>query len=189
MTFWKISETRLNCLISLTEIGELGYTLEELMQNRERTQEFLNLIFEKGKEALNIQSKREIQSFFGALLPDKSLLLSIFSAEKVEEAVKSPILTYQLIFPALDNVIQFCAVFDGQRASGSRLYEDDELYYLMVDFPNDEEGQQNAMSVITAGEFGGLVEMDSISEIFLREHEEMLIADHAWEKLCSLEKD
>lgn len=196
MTFWKISDTRMNCLISLAEIEELGYTLEELMHDRDRTQEFLNLLLEKGQEVLGMQMENGIQSFYGAFLPDKSLLVSIAGSRQEAhpelpfDAVdaEGPILTYQLIFPMLDNVLQFCNIFGTERASGSRLYEDDDLYYLMVDFPNTEEGRKKALSVISAGEFGGLVEKDAISEFFLQEHDETLIADHAIEKLCKIEK-
>ena len=41
MTFWKVSDTRMNCLITEAEIAALGYSLEDLTQDRERTEEFL----------------------------------------------------------------------------------------------------------------------------------------------------
>ena len=77
MTFWKITETKMNCLITQEEIEILGYSMEELMQNHERTKEFLNLLLEKGCEVLNMQVSGDVTSFYGALLPDRSLLLSI----------------------------------------------------------------------------------------------------------------
>ena len=40
MTFWKVSDTRMNCLITEAEIAALGYSLEDLTQDRERTEEF-----------------------------------------------------------------------------------------------------------------------------------------------------
>ena len=48
MTFWKVSDTRMNCLITEAEIAALGYSLEDLTQDRERTEEFLNLLLKKG---------------------------------------------------------------------------------------------------------------------------------------------
>ena len=47
MTFWKVSDTRMNCLITEAEIAALGYSLEDLTQDRERTEEFLNLLLKK----------------------------------------------------------------------------------------------------------------------------------------------
>ena len=35
MTFWKVSDTRMNCLITEAEIAALGYSLEDLTQDRE----------------------------------------------------------------------------------------------------------------------------------------------------------
>ena len=34
MTFWKVSDTRMNCLITEAEIAALGYSLEDLTQDR-----------------------------------------------------------------------------------------------------------------------------------------------------------
>ena len=56
MTFWKVSDTRMNCLITEAEIAALGYSLEDLTQDRERTEEFLNLLLKKGKEVLGLNT-------------------------------------------------------------------------------------------------------------------------------------
>ena len=36
MTFWKVSDTRMNCLITEAEIAALGYSLEDLTQGAYR---------------------------------------------------------------------------------------------------------------------------------------------------------
>lgn len=204
MTFWKISDSRMNCLITQAEIEALGYTLEDLTQNREKTEQFLNLLLQKGKEVLGMEMNSGIQSFYGAFLPDRSLLLSISCTEADPDALKlaarqsqipkakeedGPILTYQLVFPELDNVIQFCTIFGAGKAQQSRLYEEDGLYYLMVDFPNTEDGRRWAKGIVSAGEFGGIVARDAISEGFLKEHEMGLIEEHAVEKLCAVDEE
>lgn len=203
MTFWKITDTRMNCLISQQEIQDLGYDIVELTQNRERTQEFLDILIKKGQEVLGINIENGIQSFYGAFLPDKSLLLSISCSdieEELNEAARirkdvrlpllpvdgdeeNPILSYQVLLPSLDRVIQFCGIFGAGRAAQSRLYENDGIYYLMLDFTNTEKGRQSAKSIIFAEEFGGLVETDAISELFLKEHEKCIIEESAVEKL------
>ena len=203
MTFWKISDTRMNCLITQAEIEALGYTLEELTQDKERTEQFLNLLLQKGKEVLGMQMDSAIQSFYGAFLPDRSLLLSISCDMTETEAPgrvgvrpgipgadaeeEGPVLTYQIIFPTLDSAIRFCTIFGAGKAEQSRLYEEDKLYYLMVDFPNTEEGRKCAQGIVSAAEFGGVVEKDSISELYLKEHERNLIEEHAVEKLCEMD--
>ena len=200
MTFWKITETKMNCLITQEEIEILGYSMEELMQNHERTKEFLNLLLEKGCEVLNMQVSGDVTSFYGALLPDRSLLLSIACEEEKQKAnqlqrVKEELtsedaaecLSYQIVFPELDHMIQFCGAFGAGKAAESRLYEKDRMYYLMMDFNNTEEGRDAARSIIVAEEFGGLVEQNTISELFLNEHEKCLIKECAIEKLCEMD--
>lgn len=208
MTFWKITDTRMNCLISHQEIQALGYDLTELTQNQERTQEFLDILVKKGKEVLGMNIENGVQSFYGTFLPDKSLLLSISCADIEEEmddeeiaelqreyrlpllpmedgADNSPILSYQILFPSLDYAIQFCQVFGTGKAAESRLYEYDNIYYLMMDFQNTEMGRKSANTVISAEEFGGLVEKEAISELFLKEHESCIIEKGAVDALCS----
>ena len=64
MTFWKVSDTRMNCLITEAEIAALGYSLEDLTQDRERTEEFLNLLLKKGKEVTQTMESRDFTVHF-----------------------------------------------------------------------------------------------------------------------------
>ena len=162
MTFWKVSDTRMNCLITEAEIAALGYSLEDLTQDRERTEEFLNLLLKKGKEVLGLNTDNGIQGFYGAFLPDRSLMLSIScQAENSLESIQK----------------------DGSEASGMLIEPD---YYLMVDFPNTEDGNKKAQRIVSAGEFGGMVEKDAISEAYLNEHEKCLLNKDAINILCKM---
>lgn len=206
MTFWKIADNRISCLISKEEIEALGYSLVDITHNKERTEEFLNMVLEKGEEALGVSMEGGIQGFAGTFLPDGSLLLLISCGNREisgdEESVPenqyrklfpempdegAPILAYQILFSSLDDAIRFCSVFGSGRTDTSRLYENEEIYYLMMDFQNTEEGKQAAKSTILAEEFGGMVEIDAISEQYLQEHEKCLIKEHAVETLCRME--
>ena len=42
MEFSRIGEHTIKCVISEEEIYDLGYTMDEIMSNGERTQEFMN---------------------------------------------------------------------------------------------------------------------------------------------------
>lgn len=208
MTFWKLSDTRMNCLISHEELEILGYSIEDLTQDKERTLEFLDMLLEKGKEKLGLHIENGIQSFYGAFLPDRSLILSIScdagESERMNKGVSSgsvdgglipfkmdedaSVLAYQILFPDLDSVIQFCCAFGTGHTHSSRLYENDGIYYLMLDFENTPEGQHNAQYIIIACEFGGLIENDAVSEYYFQEHEKCLIRANALEKLCKMDR-
>lgn len=60
------------------------------------------------------------------------------------------------------------------------------IYYLMVDFPNTEDGNKKAQRIVSAGEFGGMVEKDAISEAYLNEHEKCLLNKDAINILCKM---
>ena len=204
MTFWKVSDTRMNCLITEAEIAALGYSLEDLTQDRERTEEFLNLLLKKGKEVLGLNTDNGIQGFYGAFLPDRSLMLSIScqaenSLESIQkdgseasgmliepDSSEKETVRWQILFPSLDNAIDFCKILGYGQASESRLYKDDGVYYLMVDFPNTEDGNKRAQRIVSAGEFGGMVEKDAISEAYLNEHEKCLLNKDAINILCKM---
>jgi len=93
---------------------------------------------------------------------------------------------WQILFPSLDNAINFCKILGYGQASESRLYKDDGVYYLMVDFPNTEDGNKKAQRIVSAGEFGGMVEKDAISEAYLNEHEKCLLNKDAINILCKM---
>ena len=46
MEFSRIGKHTIRCLISEEEIIDLGFSLDEIMKNGERTQEFVNCIFD-----------------------------------------------------------------------------------------------------------------------------------------------
>ena len=50
MEFSRIGEHTIKCVISEEEIYDLGYTMDEIMSNGERTQEFMNQIFDMASE-------------------------------------------------------------------------------------------------------------------------------------------
>ena len=52
MKFSKIGKHTIRCVISEQEIQDLGYTIEEIMSNGERTQEFMNQIFDMAEMIL-----------------------------------------------------------------------------------------------------------------------------------------
>ena len=82
MTFWKVSDTRMNCLITEAEIAALGYSLEDLTQDRERTEEFLNLLLKKGKEVLGLNTDNGIQGFYGACCRSPARLRILWNPSK-----------------------------------------------------------------------------------------------------------
>ena len=77
MTFWKVSDTRIGCRITMQEIKDMGFEFQELSKERQKTAEFLGRILESARDALKIELPDGVQSFTAQVLPDQSLLLVI----------------------------------------------------------------------------------------------------------------
>lgn len=81
MTFWKVSDTRIGCRITMQEIKDMGFEFQELSKERQKTAEFLGRILESARDALKIELPDGVQSFTAQVLPDQSLLLVISCAD------------------------------------------------------------------------------------------------------------
>ncbi len=55
MKFSRIGEHTIKCVISEEEIYDLGFTMEEIMSNGERTQEFMNQIFDMAEQEFEMK--------------------------------------------------------------------------------------------------------------------------------------
>ena len=50
MEFSRVGEHTIRCVISEQEIEEMGYSLEDLMTNSEKSQTFMNQIFDMAEQ-------------------------------------------------------------------------------------------------------------------------------------------
>lgn len=78
MQFSRLGEHTIKCVITEDEIFDMGYTLDDIMSNGERTQEFMNLIFDKAEQEFQTKFDIGIKTVRADFLPNHSLSL-IFS--------------------------------------------------------------------------------------------------------------
>ena len=78
MKFSRIGKHTIRCVISEKEITDLGYTLEEIMSNGERTQEFMNEIFDLAEQRFETKFELGVKTVRADFLADHTLSL-IFS--------------------------------------------------------------------------------------------------------------
>lgn len=76
MEFSRIGEHTIKCVISEEEIESLGYTLEEIMSNGERTQEFMNHIFDLAEQKFEQKFNLGVKTVRADFLPDHTLALT-----------------------------------------------------------------------------------------------------------------
>lgn len=76
MEFSRIGEHTIKCVISEEEISDLGFTLDEIMSNGERTQEFMNHIFELAEEEFQMKFDLGVKTVRADFLPNHTLSLT-----------------------------------------------------------------------------------------------------------------
>lgn len=76
MRFSRIGEHTIKCIITEEEIGDLGYTLDEIMSNGERTQEFMNYIFNLAEQEFQTKFDMGIKTVRADFMSDHTLTLT-----------------------------------------------------------------------------------------------------------------
>lgn len=76
MKFSRIGKHTIRCVISEDEITDLGYTMEEIMSNGERTQEFMNEIFDLAEQRFETKFELGVKTVRADFLPDHTLSLT-----------------------------------------------------------------------------------------------------------------
>ena len=86
MEFRKDEKNRIHCVITEQEIEDLGYSIDEIISNGARTQEFMNRIFDMAEDELQMKFEMGIKTVRADLLPDQTLSLT-FSSHPASEGV------------------------------------------------------------------------------------------------------
>lgn len=76
MKFSRIGKHTIRCVISEEEITQLGYTLEEIMSNGDRTQEFMNEIFDMAEQRFETKFELGIKTVRADFMSDHTLSLT-----------------------------------------------------------------------------------------------------------------
>lgn len=85
MRFSRVGQHVIKCVITEDEITDLGYTLEDIMSNGERTQEFMNRIFDLAEQEFQTKFDMGIKTVRADFLPDHTLSLT-FSEHPAESS-------------------------------------------------------------------------------------------------------
>ena len=81
----------IRCVISEEEIEELGYTIDDIISNGARTQEFMNQIFDMAEEEFQTKFDLGIKAVRADILPDHTISLTFSehpSSEGMMEHIK-----------------------------------------------------------------------------------------------------
>lgn len=86
MEFSRDGNNIIRCVISEEEIEELGYTIDDIISNGRRTQQFMNQIFDLAEQEFDTKFELGIKSVRADILPDRTISLT-FSEQPGTEGV------------------------------------------------------------------------------------------------------
>lgn len=86
MEFSREGNNIIRCVISEEEIEELGYTIEDIISNGARTQQFMNQIFDLAEQEFDTKFDLGIKSVRADIMPDHTISLT-FSEHPGTEGV------------------------------------------------------------------------------------------------------
>ncbi|MBR2046458.1 MAG: adaptor protein MecA [Agathobacter sp.] len=86
MEFSREGNHMIRCVITEEEIEELGYTMDDIVSNSVRTQEFMNRIFDLAEQELDTKLDFGVKSVRADIMPDHTLSLT-FSEHPATEGV------------------------------------------------------------------------------------------------------
>ena len=86
MEFSRIGEHTIKCVISEEEIADLGFSVEEIVTNSERTQEFMNHIFDMAEQKFETKFDMGVKTVQVEFRSDHTLSLT-FSEHPVAEGM------------------------------------------------------------------------------------------------------
>lgn len=86
MEFSRDGNNIIRCVISEEEIEELGYTIDDIISNGRRTQQFMNQIFDLAEQEFDTKFELGIKSVRADILPDHTISLT-FSEHPGTEGV------------------------------------------------------------------------------------------------------
>lgn len=81
----------IRCVITEEEIEELGYTIDDIISNGVRTQEFMNRIFDMAEQELDTKFDLGVKSVRADILPDHTISLTFSeypNSEGITEHIK-----------------------------------------------------------------------------------------------------
>ena len=90
MEFSREGNHIIRCVITEEEIEELGYTIDDIISNGARTQEFMNRIFDMAEQELDAKFDMGVKSVRADIMPDHTISLT-FSEHPGAEGMMSHI--------------------------------------------------------------------------------------------------
>jgi adapter protein MecA 1/2 len=215
MKFSRIGKHTIRCIISEEEISDLGYTLEEIMSNGERTQEFMNQIFDIAEQRFETKFELGIKTVRADFMSDHTLSLTFSEHpgsdemmehlkdivnglinsipqqkwEEIQEAKRtqeeSVRVLITLVFSEMDILLRFVKQISVEQLPPSALYKLKNEYMMLMDLSQQSEEDVKRLSALT-DEYATDIQVGAERMSYIEEHGELILPEAAIETLREL---
>ena len=185
MKFSRIGKHTIRCIISEEEITQLGYTLEEIMSNGERTQEFMNEIFDMEEQRYETKCALCLKTVRAdGLSPPQQKWEEIRQARNQagEDSEKPVRVIVTVVFPDMELLCRFARQITLEELPPSKLYKDKGRYLLILDLSDTQEEAVKLLSLLT-DEYASDLYVGAERKAYLEEHAQPILIEHALETL------
>ena len=177
----------IRCVISEEEIEELGYTIEDIISNGTRTQEFMNQIFEHpGSENVMEHIKDIVNGLLNTIPKQKWDEIKAIKENGnnigEDESGNPPKIIILFAFEDLDILIRYAKQVQMDTVPFNQLYKLDDIYFLMVDMTDCEELEVKKLSALT-DEYATDIFVGAEKRAFIYEHGKPILVERAIEQL------
>ena len=187
MEFSRIGEHTIKCVISEEEIYDLGYTMDEIMSNGERTQDHtLSLTFSEhpATEGMMEHLKDIVNGLINSL-PPEAVKQSTEKNTKKQIKKQDMVSVVMFIFEKFDVAVRFAKIIRGLPSAASQFFKFEGEYFMSMDLSGYDEHELEKMSVI-ADEYADDIIAGADKRAFLMEHAQTILGDNAIESLAQL---
>lgn len=214
MEFSRVGKHTLKCLISEQEILDMGYTLDDIMSNGARTQEFMNYIFDLAEQKFDMKFDKGFKTVRADFMSDHTLALTFTEqnntagmvehlkdlvngliqniekskVEKEEDQFSLPEgvkIDVMLLFSDLDTITRFAKVAVLENMPRNALYKFEDTFFLFMDLSESSEEEVKRLSVIV-DEYAQDIIVGAQKRAFVQEHGQVILKERAMEQLKEL---
>lgn len=212
MEFSREGNHMIRCVITEEEIEELGYTMDEIVSNGVRTQEFMNRIFDMAERELDTKLEFGVKSVRADIMPNHTIsltfsehpttegvmdhikdivngLLNTIPKDKMKEIKEiqkvnegSPKLIILFAFEELDVLMSYAKQVRMDPLPFNQLYKFEDVYFLMLDMSGCDELLVKRLSCLT-DEFATDIFVGAEKRAFIYEHGTCILKERALEQL------
>lgn len=188
----------IQCVVTEEEIIGLGYTMDDIMSNGEKTQEFMHHIFNMAEKEFHIDLELGVKKVRANFRPNHTIALTFsethldpceldrdYERECIEEIQPEDRVEGLLVFNSFNNLEEFSKKVNIDRRIPNRLYRLNGSYIVLIEIGYLTDNQVKSLSFIT-DEYADGAYTGAEKKAFIEEHGKLIIEADALQILRKL---